>query len=332
MTSTPDLLRAWDRGNYVPSGTGITMSRLGGCRRQAGYLHAQTPPSDPEREEDNDGGQSLEHIVGSAVHKVIEEAARTGAQLGDLVEQRVEVAGVFGKFDRYEADTRTVVDVKTVYNRIPKVRAYGPKRQELWQVTGNAAGLILTGVPVERVRIDYLDRASGELYSWSAPLNPAVLREALAWVEEVRGADVEWLPRDHNAASAMCRRCPFRSLCWGGALPGRRPESVLFVEDPDARRWTEEFLAAKAEREDAQAREDRAKFALDALRQEEGRSHTVEAPGGVSIRYKFFRGRETAQADVVKAYYAAHGDPHPYERGEPYWVVSAALDAEPSTG
>jgi len=326
VTSIPELLRQWDRDNYVPSGPGLTLSRLGGCRRQAGYLIAETPPSDPERDDDEDDSESIPHIIGTAVHLVAKAAGEKFGKPGDLHEHVVEVAGMWGKLDRYEAETRTVTDLKTVYNRIPKVRAYGPTVQELWQVTALAAGLILTGVPVDRVRIDYLDRAGGDPFSWSAPLNPAVLREALAWVEEVRSADAEWLPRDHNAGSKTCGRCPFRSLCWGGAVPGRRPESVLFVENPDARRWVEELLAAKADREDAEDREERAKYALDALRQEDRKSHTVEADGGVRVRFSYRRGRETAQADVVKAYYAQHGDVHPYERGDGYWVVSASLD------
>jgi CRISPR/Cas system-associated exonuclease Cas4 (RecB family) len=328
VTSTPDLLRQWDRDHYEPSGEGLTLSRLGGCRRQAGYLLSGEEPSDPERSESADGRPApLQDVIGSAIHRVVEEAARAGAEPGDLIEHRVNVAGLAGRLDRYHAATRTVVDVKTVHNRIPKVRAFGPKRQELWQINANAAGLILAGVRVDRVRIDYIDRANGETYEWSAPVNPDVLRQALEWVREVRASDVQWLPRDHNATSQECSWCPFRSKCWAGGLPNRAPETVLFLEHPQAREWVEELLAAKADKADAEEREERAKAALDALRPDGTGPHTVVTDDGARIRYTYVRGRLTAPREQVEAYYAAHGDPSPYTRGDGYWKMTASVDA-----
>lgn len=272
MTSTSELLLLADRQRPRSQQREIGVSDLGSCRRRTGYKLAGIAPV-------NEHG-SIQAVIGSAVHDMIAKVLQDGAaEEGDLVEEEVYFAGIKGHLDRYEARSQTVCDVKTTSTRwLEHIRIHGPEHSHLWQVSVYAAALVRRGVPVKRVRIDYLVRDTGEEYQWPSPegkpLDAADVRDAMEWLAAVASAPVDMLPRDYEPESVYCLGCPFGGadggICWEGHVPERDRRSVLLVDDSDAAKWAQELFDAREARKAAEAREKRAKGVLDGVRPDDG--------------------------------------------------------------
>lgn len=308
--STSELLLAWDRTRPRSQQREIGWSEIGGCRRRAGYRLAGYEPTNP--------GSSVQAVLGTAIHDAI--AAILAQNLGpdDLAEHPVEFAGVRGHLDRYEAATSTVVDVKTTTSRwLEHIKVHGPDKPHRWQVTGYGAALVAAGRKVRWVRIDYIARDTGEEYSVVERFDPTVLRDALEWIDEVRNADVEMLPREYAPDGPFCKHCPFYDVCWEGQLPDRDPRSVLYVEDPDARGWAERLWQAQRDAEDAKKRIDEARGALDAIRPNDEGAQLVDV--GFDVPLKFVVGKPQKRLDTtaVKAEYAKAGVKPPMKETKP---------------
>ncbi|MGH3991529.1 MAG: hypothetical protein ACRDSN_03590 [Pseudonocardiaceae bacterium] len=262
--TTAELLLAWDRRRARHRQAELGMSEVGDCRRRAGYRLAGTPPSNP--------GGSVQAVIGTAVHHAVAEAL-TGLRdeglvpPGDLVEHEVSYAGLVGHLDRYRSGDAAVEDTKTTTDRwLERVKLHGPPRRDVWQVSLYAAGAITQGHPVRWVVLNYVARDTGREWRWSTRFSPQHVRDALAWLDGVRSAPVDYLARDHAPDSAWCRHCPFRSGCWEQPPAGRDPRVVLYRADPDPAKWAARLEAARADKADAEAREAEAKGALDAVR------------------------------------------------------------------
>ncbi|MFJ8815469.1 CRISPR-associated protein Cas4 [Amycolatopsis thermoflava] len=260
--TTADLLLEWDRTRPRSRQRELGWSEVGGCRRRAGYRLAGVEPTNP--------GGSVQAVLGTAIHEAVQQRLNETAGPDDLVEHPVEFAGIPGHIDRYEADTETLVDVKTTSTRwLEHIKVEGPSRSNLWQVNGYAAALMAQSgmkVRVRRIVIDYIARDTGELHRWVGEPDPQQVRAALEWLRTVRETPVEWLNRDYAPDGPFCQHCPFFDTCWDGAVTGRDPRSVLLVEDQDAAGWAEKLYRARQDKKDATAREEEAKGALDALR------------------------------------------------------------------
>jgi hypothetical protein len=262
MPTTAALLLLADQRRPRTRQLEIGFSDLGSCRKRTGYKLALTPHV-------NLAG-NIQAMIGTAVHDAIAGVMAEIAEDGDLVNHKVEYAGIRGELDRYEAATRTVVDTKTTSSRwLEHIKLHGPDDGHVWQCAGYGAGLIKQGVPVERIRIEYLARDTGEEYPFEKALDPRDIREALEWLKMVRDSDLDALPRDYEPDSQWCRGCPFGGLdggvCWSGHVPARDLRSVLYVEDPDAGKWAQELWDARQDKKPAAERESRAKGALSAI-------------------------------------------------------------------
>lgn len=305
MTTTAELLLAWDQRRARSQQTELGMSEVGGCRRRAGYRLAGVAPT-------NSGG-SIQAVMGTAIHHVVEGVFRELQAAGvipaaDLVEHEVHFAGVKGHLDRYDSVRAEVDDTKSIAGRrLEYIRVNGPDRQHVWQSHLYAAALIKEGRPVRGIVIDYIARDTGEDHQEPMPFDPQHVRDALAWLKYVRDTPLELLARDHAPSSAFCGGCPFRDLCWDGGVPDRDPRSVLFVDDPDAQEWARKLDEARADKADAAHREEEAKGALDALRPNDtGRSDVVDV--GYPKGLKWTVSTETRlDGDAVRAEYAEVG-------------------------
>lgn len=268
--TTADLLLEWDRSRPRSRQRELGWSELGGCRRRAGYRLAGVEPTNP--------GGSLQAVMGTAIHDAVQQRLNEIAAAEDLVEYEVVFAGIKGHLDRYEAATATLVDVKTTSSRwLEHIKLHGPDRSHLFQLGGYGAALITKGYKVKRVVIDYLARDTGELYRWEKPFDPQWTRDALAWLDAVRGVDLEMLNRDYAPDTAFCGHCPFRTACWEGAVPNRDERSVLLVEDDDALKWARQLQQAREQIAALKELEEEAKGALDAIRpNDSGRSDPVD--------------------------------------------------------
>jgi hypothetical protein len=242
MPSTSELLLIADRARPRTQQREIGPSDLGTCRKRVGFKLAGTEPV-------NEAG-SVVAMVGTAVHIAVAEAMHTVAAPGDLVEHPVTFAGITGTLDRYEAATRTVVDTKTTSRRmLEHHQLHGPPRPHIWQLSFYGAGLIEQGHEVERIRLEYLVRDTGEEWPHQQPFRTSDVRDALMWLKTVRDTELAMLPRDFDPDSAFCRGCPFGGMdggiCWEGHIPGRDFRSVLYVENPDASMWAQQLWEAR---------------------------------------------------------------------------------------
>lgn len=298
--STSELLLAWDQRRPRSQQREIGWSEIGGCKRRAGYRIAGTEPS-------NVGG-SVQAVLGTAIHDAIASVLAETAGPGDLAEHPVEFAGVRGHLDRYEAATATVVDVKTTSSRwLDHIRVHGPSRDHLWQVHGYAAALVSEGHRVRHVRIDYIARDTGTEHTWAAPFDVTHLRDALAWIEEVRTTPLDLLPREYEPDGPFCQHCPFLDICWEGAVPGRDPRSVLYLEEPDARKWAQQKWDAERAIEDAKKLLIEANGALDALRPNDEGSQIVDVGFDVPLKFTVGKPQKRLDSDAVKREYEAAG-------------------------
>lgn len=309
MTATSDLLLQWDRTRPRSQQRQFGMSELGGCKRRAGYRLAGQEPT-------NAGG-SVQAVLGTAIHEAVATVLKTVAADGDLVEHEVEFAGILGHLDRYEAETLTLVDVKTTSSRwLEHIKLHGPDQSHRWQVAGYAAALIAKGKPVRHVRIDYLARDTGEEWTWTGPFRPGDVRDALAWVAEVRTTDVEMLPRQYDPSSSFCQHCPFLNVCWGDAPTAREQRQVLYTEDPDAAKWAAQLEQARNDKAEAEKREKEAAGALQALLPTTAKgTHKVDVglPNLLAFTVSYPQRLDTA---AVKAEYAKVGAAPPYKQSD----------------
>lgn len=303
--STSELLLEADKRRPRSQQREFGMSELGGCRRRAGYRLAGADPTD--------ASGSVQAVMGTAIHETIANVLRDVAGPGDLVEHEVTFAGILGHIDRYEAATKTLVDVKTTSSRwLDHIKSHGPDRSHVWQTHGYAAALIAQGHDVRRIRIDYLARDTGEEHTVTLDFTPAVVIEAMAWVEEVRASDLDMLPRDYAPDGPFCGNCPFRTRCWDGAVTDRDPRSVLYVEDPDAQKWAEQLWAARKAKAEAVALEDEAKGALDALRPNDDGTVTVDVGWRLPLVWQVSKPSVRLDRKAVEADYKKAGASPPY--------------------
>lgn len=282
MTTTSELLLRWDQSRARAKQVEMGMSEVGGCRRRAGYRLAQIPPSD--------AGGSVQAAMGSAIHDAIDAVLASLADAGEIpasvLGRAVEYAGLPGHYDRFE--NGVVVDTKTTSSRWAEhLRLHGPDESHLWQVHLYGAALVKAGEAVTGVQIDYLARDTGDEWSWSGPFEPQVhVRAALLWLRAVRETPLDMLPRDYMPDSQFCHSCRFATLCWPYGLEGRGPAKVIAEEGPcltcdlhahrhdvadhpfeaSAPHWADELWRAKQAKKAAEATEERARLALEALR------------------------------------------------------------------
>jgi hypothetical protein len=213
--------------------TALGASELGTCRRRTAYRLARTP------ETNTSGGMAA--ALGTWIHKGALQVLRR--EYGAWIEVRLTSPLIRGHADAVYPEG-VVEDLKTrgrfVYAQTVDT---GPRIGELFQVhiygwllrQGHIAdrrrGYPTGPVPIERVRLRYLNRDTGEDFPWEADYDPAVTAEALAWLAEVLEAletgGPESVPRDGDGpgASQVCDWCPFLDACWGPPDLGPEPRS-----------------------------------------------------------------------------------------------------------
>lgn len=291
-----ELLLLWDADRPRSMQRELGWSDLGVCRRRAGYRINGTEPT-------NTGG-SIQAVMGTAIHLVQEQALTKHVPTAST-EEEVTFAGILGHLDRYEDGD--VLDTKTTtIRRLRTIRQDGPPLPHLWQINGYAAAVVASGRPVRRVILDYLARDTGEEYRWIGRPDPQHVRDALAWVRNIRDTELQWLPRDYEPSSPYCQGCAFLDLCWPEGEPHRDRRAVLYVEKPDAAYWIDRLDQARADKADAAAREAEAKGALDALRPNTTGSATVDVGHDKQLRWTVTTTNKL-DTDKVRADYKAAG-------------------------
>lgn len=261
--TTSELLLLWDQQRPRSRQRTLGWSDVGVCRRRAGYRMRGIEPTNPSA--------SMQAVLGTAIHDAVAGAIEVVANGSYDTELEVTFAGVVGHLDRFHEPSGMLIDVKSTSSRwLEHVKMHGPDDAHKMQIAGYGAALVKAGRDVKRVRIDYIARDTGEEYNWptveGAPFSSVWVREALAWIAQVRDTDLDMLPRDFMPDSAFCRSCPFRDPCWDGYSEDRETFAVLFTENPDAGAWADELWQAREAKKQAAAAEKRAAGALEAIR------------------------------------------------------------------
>lgn len=212
------------------------------CDRRIGYKLLRQP--------EKPRGDAWKPTVGTAVHTWIQEALddddqrlviASGGLIDDnqltwITEARVTVGyladgtEITGSADAYHRPSRTVIDHKIVgVASLRDKKANGPGQQYRVQVHLYAAGLVMSGTPVDHVAINFLPQ-NGNLtdgHWWTEPFDFAIAADAIGRLRAIeahitRTGGVDGL----DAADAWCAFCPFHlpgSTDLQAGCPGLQP-------------------------------------------------------------------------------------------------------------
>lgn len=236
----------------------LSMSGLGGCRREAAYRLAGVEPTDPGLARD---GEARQAMIGTWIHAGLLPEFENVLAHADIelpVELRAEVARagedpveltVPGTTDCYShVMGGGALDLKTIYaHGLGRIDHDGVKYAHRWQVRGYALALRQLGLPVAWTAWFYLDRSSGEVLVVVEPFGEEEEAETLEYIDRLWGlaAVPDRAPRSERGPglSVVCDGCAWLRQCWGpDAKPG--DSAALQVHDrPDvafaARRYKE---------------------------------------------------------------------------------------------
>lgn len=229
---------------------GLSMSYLGGCRRESAYRIAQVDP-DPEHVLVMNEDEARAAMVGTWIHEGLlphlaemlaggerEMPVELVAPIGPEEDGVTPLAKVTGSTDCYtRAAGGGVIDLKTVGAfKLADIDVFGPRQRHRSQVRGYAAAVVQAGLPVAWTAWAYLDRGDGSVRVVVEPFGReeyvGVLRQVAYLVTLSR--DLEGAPRDERGPglSWVCDGCPFLRRCWGqDARPGDK--SGIAVHDDE---------------------------------------------------------------------------------------------------
>lgn len=231
--------------------TPVTMSMIGGCRRQAAYALDLGWPDIPG----TSGGAAY---AGGAIHTRLlpDLAARLGGHWEEEVELTIEGITISGHVDLvlWEGE---VLDVKTVSAfYYPVVRRKVPWNHRL-QPTGYA--LATDSIGCTLLYVNRSDPDQRFATSWDADRYVHDLRR---WVRDVQRRP-ELVPRDERGPglSIICDSCPFAGQCWGP--PEEKPPQAVVVDELGIELALEEYDAARETEKEAKAEKEFWRRALD---------------------------------------------------------------------
>lgn len=192
------------------------------------------------------------------MHASIEAAFRAFDPWGERFVTEVEVSagGVTGHVDLYDIAEETVWDWKTTSRR--KAEEVFPSRSQVLQVQMYGALLSASGRPVKRVGLIAVTRDGTEedWVEWSTDFDPDLADEGFRALHAIESAEVA--PAPARDAVSFCR-----SYCvFYGACPGRESGSSA-VLDEDGVAAGLAYLSAKRDADDAKARMEAARSALE---------------------------------------------------------------------
>jgi len=185
--------------------TQIGVSQVGGCRKQV-WLQIQATPK-------TNSTIKLPSLMGTAIHKMIEEAF---AEFGwGEYEQELEVEwdGLKGHIDLFIPDSKAVVDWKTVKK---SSLAKFPSVQQRWQVQLYGYLLEMNGRAVETVSLVAIPRDGDErsIKVHTEKYDREIVVEALTWLDEVKA--MESAPRPENRVAFCSLYCSYYGDSCGG--------------------------------------------------------------------------------------------------------------------
>lgn len=285
---------------------GLSMSYLGGCRRESAYRIAQVDP-DPEHVLVMNEDEARAAMVGTWIHEGLlphlaemlaggerEMPVELVAPIGEEENGVTPLAKVTGSTDCYtRAAGGGVIDLKTVGAfKLADIDVFGPRQRHRSQVRGYAAAVVQAGLPVAWTAWAYLDRGDGSVRVVVEPFGReeyvGVLRQVAYLVTLSR--DLEGAPRDERGPglSWVCDGCPFLRRCWGqDAQPGDKA-GIAVHDDEEIAFAGQQVVELRAQRTALDKR-------VDFYKAQVGRPDAGKY-GGITVSY----GRNGVKPDAAK--------------------------------
>jgi len=247
----------------------LGVSSIGGCRRSVYFtLNGEQKTNETLK---------LPALMGTAIHKMIEEAI-TETTWGEYqLELEVEFDGLKGHVDLYIPEVGAVVDWKTTKM---KGLSYFPSTQQRWQVQLYGYLLSKNGQEVKTVSLVAIPRDGDErsIKVHTENYDEAIALEALAWLEDVKER-VE-VPEPENYANFCSLYCGYYGELCGGKGKAQAVESINDVVIISA---AERYIEVSKQIKELELEKDSAKEALENI--------DGVIPSGIKISWATVNGR-----------------------------------------
>lgn len=212
----------------------VTMSMVGGCRRQAAYALRDGWPDDT-------GPSSGPAYLGGAIHTRLlpDLAERLDADVEPEVAVTIEGVRIVGHPDLV-LNEGECLDLKTVSQfYYPVVKGSVPLEHRL-QVTAGALATDCVGCCLL-----YVNRSDGARFAVSWDVGDYTA-ELVAWARNIQHPPDD-VPRDERGPvlSFKCDACPWVSQCWGPLDEFRTPQSAV-IDEVGIEMALEEYDRARA--------------------------------------------------------------------------------------
>lgn len=259
----------------------IGVSQLGGCRKQV-WLQLN------KAEKTNQNTLRLPALMGTAIHKMIEEALVKESWGEYWLEEELEYDGLKGHVDLYIPEIGAVVDWKTTKL---KNLDYFPSKQQRWQVhvyawliqkAGNAMPKTVTLVAIPR------DGDERQIKIHTEEYNEQIALEAIAWLRDVQSRDAA--PEPERYAAQFCQHyCPY----FGEKCGGKGKEFTgEIIEDTTVISAVKRYLELDSQIKDLTSQKDGVKAALENV--------NGVTPDGVKVSWSQINGRTSVDEQEVK--------------------------------
>lgn len=276
-----ETLIAADKARSRSQQVEIGPSQVGDCRTQV-WLQLQGAQ----------GGNptlKLPALMGTAIHKAIEEAITRNDPFSQQFELEVEVEadGLKGHVDLYIPESKHIVDWKTTKK---KNLDYFPSLQQRWQVQLYGYLMRKNGREVETVSLFVLPRDGDErqIQVHTEPYSEEIAMEALEWLEDLKGRVTQ--PAPERDAVSWCR---FYCEYFGHACSGKEKavaEGTL-INDLDAIRTAHRYKEILSLVKTLEEEKETLKTALEGV--------SGVTPDYVSISWSEMAGRQTVDEEEV---------------------------------
>lgn len=274
-------LTSYDNNRERSQQEQIGVSQLGGCRKQV-WLQLN------KAEKTNTNTLRLPALMGTAIHKMIEEALVKESWGEYWLEEELEYDGLKGHVDLYIPEIGAVVDWKTTKL---KNLDYFPSKQQRWQVqvyawliqkAGNATPKTVTLVAIPR------DGDERQIKIHTEEYNEQIALEAIAWLRDVQSRDTA--PEPERYATQFCQHyCPY----FGEKCGGKGKEFTgEIIEDTTVISAVKRYLELDSQIKELTSQKDGVKAALENV--------NGVTPDGVKVSWSQINGRTSVDEQEVK--------------------------------
>ena len=234
----------------------------------------------------------LPALMGTAIHKGIEEAFKRQDPFGDkfVMEKEVTYEGLRGHVDLYIPETKAVVDWKTTKT---KNLSYFPSTQQRWQVQLYGYLMTKNGYEVDTVSLIGIPRDGDErsIVSHTEKYDEQIALVALAWLDDLEERTDQ--PAPERDAISFCRLyCEY----FGNACSGKGKavaDDLHFIEDETAINAATRYLEIGSQVKALEEEQTTLKTLLEGV--------SGITPTGVSVGWSEVAGRSSIdEAEVMK--------------------------------